>query len=297
MSRPEAGDPVDVTVAVLRDWRLPEPGADKESRGRTLIIGGSARTPGAVLLAAEAAMRSGAGKLQVATAASVATAVAVALPEALVLPLAETPAGAIDPSAAASVLELAADASAVLIGSGAIEKEDTIAFMSAVVPRLRGPLVVDALGLAYLTEDLTRVRHLEGRVVLTPNLRELALMLDRELAMIEKDPQQAAVALAERTGATVTAGGPESWTATPDGQTWRDPSGGTGLGVSGSGDVFAGIVTGLCARGAEPAQAAVWAAYLHGRAGDRLAAAVGRIGFLARELPACVPVVLSEIEI
>lgn len=296
MTRHEV-EPVDVSTAVLRDWRLPEPGPDKEARGRTLIVGGSAQTPGSVLLAAEAALRSGAGKLQVATVRSVASAIAVALPEALVLALHETADGAIDPSAADDVLELAAEASAVLIGSGSTGEAETTAFMADLVPRLRGPLVIDALGLAYLTQDATRVEHLGGRVVLTPNRRELAIMLSVDLDDVEQDPRRAAVELAARTRATVAAGGPESWTASPDGRNWRDRSGGVGLGVSGSGDVLAGIVTGLCARGAEPAQAAVWAAFLHGRAGERLATTVGRVGFLAREVPACVPLVLSEVEI
>ncbi|WP_345711231.1 NAD(P)H-hydrate dehydratase, partial [Kineococcus glutinatus] len=100
-----------------------------------------------------------------------------------------------------------------------------------------------------------------------------------------------------RTGATVAAGGGESWVAAPDGRLWLDASGGAGLGVSGSGDVLAGLVAGLCARGAAPEQAAVWASALHGRAGERLASSVGRLGFLARELPAQVPRVLAEIEV
>jgi len=66
--------------------------------------------------------------------------------------------------------------------------------------------------------------------------------------------------------------------------------------VSGSGDVRAGIAAGLLARGAQPAQAAVWSAYLHGRAGERLASTVGRLGFLARDLLPVIPAVLSEIE-
>jgi NAD(P)H-hydrate repair Nnr-like enzyme with NAD(P)H-hydrate dehydratase domain len=72
-------------------------------------------------------------------------------------------------------------------------------------------------------------------------------------------------------------------------------TGGPGLGVSGSGDVQAGIVTGLLARGAEPAQAAVWGAWLHGRAGEVLADRIGPVGFLARELPATVPGLLAEV--
>ena len=69
-----------------------------------------------------------------------------------------------------------------------------------------------------------------------------------------------------------------------------------GTGTSGSGDVLAGAVTGLLARGADAAQAACWATFLHSTAGDRLAARVGRLGFLARELVDQLPVVLSETE-
>jgi ADP-dependent NAD(P)H-hydrate dehydratase len=66
--------------------------------------------------------------------------------------------------------------------------------------------------------------------------------------------------------------------------------------VSGSGDVLAGVVAGLAARGAGPEQAAVWATHVHGSAGDRLAAAVGRVGYLAREIPAALPGVIVELE-
>jgi len=96
--------------------------------------------------------------------------------------------------------------------------------------------------------------------------------------------------------AVVVSGGDESCVAAPEGQVWRVQSGNRGLAVSGSGDVQAGIIIGLCARGAGPAQAATWGAHLHGRAGERLAASVGRFGFLARELPAQVPRILAEME-
>lgn len=88
--------------------------------------------------------------------------------------------------------------------------------------------------------------------MLTPNRDELAIILGVERVAVEFDPQGPPTEVAGESGATVTAGGAESWTASPDGRTWRDPSGGVGIGVSGSGDVFASIVTGLCARGAEP---------------------------------------------
>ena len=137
--------------------------------------------------------------------------------------------------------------------------------------------------------------HLGGNVVLTPNPTEIAYCLHVDESEIEDDPAGAAVELAGRAQAVVGLGGARSWIAAPDDRLWQDDSGGAGLGVSGSGDVRAGITAGLLARGAEPAQAAVWAAYLHGRTGERLASAVGRLGFLARELPAEVPRALAEI--
>jgi hydroxyethylthiazole kinase-like uncharacterized protein yjeF len=292
MSKPDPPPATVVTAAVLRAWPLPEPGEGKESRGRTLIIGGSTTTPGAAALAAEAALRSGAGKLQVATVASCAPALAVALPEGMVVALAESRDGGIAASAASQLTELANAADAVLLGPGMTDPDATAELLSALLPRLETPAVLDALAITALHET-----SVGAATILTPNLVELAMVLGADESTVEADPGPAAYELARRTGATVTAGGAESWTVTPSGTAWRDPSGGVGLGVSGSGDVFAGIVAGLRARGADPEQAAVWAAFLHGRAGDRLAATVGRVGFLARELPAEVPRVLSEIEV
>jgi len=98
---------------------------------------------------------------------------------------------------------------------------------------------------------------------------------------------------AEQTGAVVAHRGA---VAHPDGRRWFDQTGHAGLGTSGSGDVLAGVVAGLAARGAEAAQAAVYGSHLHGAAGDRLAARVGRMGFLARELLDEVPRILTELQ-
>jgi ADP-dependent NAD(P)H-hydrate dehydratase len=288
-------DPTIVTPEVLRGWQLPETTGDKNSRGSILVIGGSAETLGAVLLAAEAAMRAGAGKLQVATAASVAPFAAAALPEALVRSLPQTEGGAISADAADVVRDLAEAADAVLIGPGMADKEEIEEFGARLLPDLKGPLALDALGLACVTADDACLHHLAGRVVLTPNPTELAYALHARPDELEADPAGATAELAGRAQAVVGLGGVTSWIAAPDGRLWRDDSGAAGLGVSGSGDVRAGITGGLLARGADPAQAAVWAAFLHGRCGERLSSSVGRLGFLARELPPEIPRALAEI--
>jgi hydroxyethylthiazole kinase-like uncharacterized protein yjeF len=296
MSRPQP-DPTLVTPQILRNWRLPEPTGGKESRGSILVVGGSTETLGAVTLAAEAALRSGAGKLQVVVPSKVAPHVSIALPEALVRGVPSTEAGAICGSSTELFLDLAQRASAVLVGPGMADEKETRQLVEALLPELEGPVVLDALGLAAVTEDPSCLHRLGHRVVLTPNPTELAIALHVEPDELAEDPAGGAGRLAEQAHATVGLGGATSWVAAPDGRVWQDESGGAGLGVSGSGDVRAGVVAGLLARGAEPEQAAVWASYLHGRAGERLAATVGRLGFLARELPPEIPRVMAEVDL
>ena len=276
--RPAGEDLRTVTYALLRGWLLPNDGTSKESRGRTLVVGGSAMTPGAVLLAGEAAMRAGAGKLQVAAPASSAPHLALALPEALVLPMPENEDGTLDPAGAERAAELAADAAAVLIGPGMVGTEQTLELLRGLIPAVRGSLVLDALGLAIAGDAPELLRARSGPTILTPNLTELAICLHEEEGSLDDDVVPAVRRLAERTGAAVTSGASESFTSAATGPVWHDLAGGRGLGVSGSGDVLAGAVAGLAARGAGPEQAAVWGVHLHRRAGDRLAAEVGRTG-------------------
>jgi len=296
MPPPPRPEPRVITPNLLRDWPLPAAEGDKESRGRIVVIGGGSETPGAVLLAAEAALRAGGGKLQVVTGSRIAKQLAIALPEALVRGIPDRADGSLDPDSAALVLELASEADVVLIGPGLTGKEPAGALTASILSGLQVPVVLDALALSALTDNPDCVHHLSGDVVLTPSLKELALTVGWSDSQVDDDPAPAAVELARRSRATVTAGGSASAIAAPDGELWYDEAGGAGLGVSGSGDVKAGVVTGLLARGATPPQAAVWGTYLHGRAGDRLAVEVGKLGYLAREVPAQIPRVLAELE-
>jgi NAD(P)H-hydrate repair Nnr-like enzyme with NAD(P)H-hydrate dehydratase domain len=88
--------------------------------------------------------------------------------------------------------------------------------------------------------------------------------------------------------------GAESRIVAPDGRAWLFTGGVPGLGVSGSGDVLAGIVGGLLARGAPPLTALLWAVWLHGEAGTALSKKVGPVGFLAREIADEVPGLLRR---
>ena len=289
-------DPVLVDEALFARWPLPEPGSEKHARGTILMVGGSATVPGAMLLAGDAALRAGGGKLQVATTDSVAAQMAVSIPEALVSRMPESLSGDISAEAADRIADLAEGATAVLIGPGMTDPAAAVRLLRELVPRLSHQrVVVDALASAYVTEDVECLRHLETRAILTLNHSELSLTLGVDQDEVDEDPLGAAARLAERAEAVVLCGGEDKYVATPDGDGWQITAGVPGLGVSGSGDVQAGIVTGLVAGGADPAQAAAWGGWLHGSAGESLARSVGPVGFLARELPAAVPPLLARL--
>jgi ADP-dependent NAD(P)H-hydrate dehydratase len=289
-------EPTHVTKELFADWPLPDPGSSKNTRGTVLMVGGSSSVPGAMILAGEGALRAGGGKLQVATTEGVAAQMAVSIPEALVSRTPELQSGDISPEAGDQILALAESATAILLGPGITSPEAATKLLTEIVPRLSHQrVVVDALGSAYITSDIESLHHLDTTAVLTVNPTEVAYTLGIEEDEVDKDPLAATVELAHRARAVVLCGGSDKYIANPAGQTWWVSAGCPGLGISGSGDVQAGIVTGLLARGADVEQAAVWGAWLHGRSGEVLAERVGPLGFLARELPAVVPGLLGEL--
>jgi hydroxyethylthiazole kinase-like uncharacterized protein yjeF len=289
-------DALIVTPQLLRGWELPQPGSssDKGERGSIVVIGGSPTTPGAALLAGVAALRAGAGKLAIVTAESVAAPLGVAVPEAAVAGVPTTSGGALDPSALDVIADHAERAQAVLIGPGLTGPEDTEELVAGLLPRLPqdAVIVLDALGLTCGAVDAELLRPRSGKVVVTPNDSEMERLLGRRPGDDLSYGDLARLA-AKELGAVVALRGA---IASPDGRAWYGQSGHAGLGTSGSGDVLAGLVTGLAGRGAPVEQAAVWGVHLHGEAGERLAARVGRLGFLARELLDEVPGVLTQLE-
>ncbi|MCZ7437208.1 NAD(P)H-hydrate dehydratase [Micromonospora sp. WMMC241] len=280
-----------ITPALLRDWALPVPTGGKEARGTVLVVGGSRFTPGAVLLAGVAALRAGAGVLQLATAESTAAALSIQVPEALVVGLPETGEGAVRGDPGDVLGGLVADADVVAVGPGLTDIDATGKLLRLVLDAAgrETALVLDAYALGALSHEPDLLAGSGRKAVLTPNLTEARHLLDRDPG---DDLDAEAVELAGRYDAVVSLYG---HIATPDGRAWREESGDAGLGTSGSGDVRAGLLAGLLSRGADPAQAACWAAFAHAVSGQRLVPRYGRIGFLARELLDEIPYTLATV--
>jgi hydroxyethylthiazole kinase-like uncharacterized protein yjeF len=275
--------PVIFDGSMLRErWRLPEPAADdsKHERGTAVVIGGASQTPGAVLLAGTAALRVGAGRLQICTVELNASALAVAVPESAVTALPVAPDGGIAAAAADLVREAVGEADAVLLGPGMIGPEDalTVVEEAIVAAAGRAVIVLDALAVTCGIVNTADFLRYASRMVITPNASEVQHLLG---SSAPDDDAHSARMLADRFGVVAMVG---SAVASPNGDCWRTAKGNSGLATSGSGDVLAGVVVGLAARGADPLRAALWAVTLHSGAGDRLAQRIGPLGFLARDL-------------
>jgi ADP-dependent NAD(P)H-hydrate dehydratase len=275
-------EPIRLDAGLLKTFLLPalaEDG-DKEERGRALVIAGSREVPGAAILAGVGALRAGAGKLQIVTDEAVAAAIAVAVPEARVI--------------AGSPLEHVEEAQSVTFGCGM----DHGPALDRLLADLLGcgavvPLVLDAAVLGCLADMAAEVRSWRGGVALLPHSREMARLLECEAEEVEIDPLTAVRRAAERYGAVALVKGRFSFIAAPDGRAFCFEGGGIGLATSGSGDVLAGLVGGLAARGADVLTATLWGVWLHGEAGRILTERVGRVGFLAREISDLVPGLLE----
>jgi hydroxyethylthiazole kinase-like uncharacterized protein yjeF len=282
---------------LLRRFPLPHhpDDGDKEDRGRLLVIAGSRELPGAAKLAGIAALRAGAGKLQIATAQSIAVALGVAIPEARVIGCEESEEGCLAASAIEPLIGWAEGAQAIMIGCGLQDGQPLEQMLDALLASdLDKPLILDAAALGCLAPRAAAVSARRGGTILLPHAGEMAKLLGCDAGSVRADPLAAARKAAAAYGAVALVKGQYSFIADPDGRAFRFEGGGVGLATSGSGDTLAGIVGGLAARGADPLTAALWGVYLHGEAGRQLAGEVGRIGFLARELLDWVPRLLPE---
>jgi ADP-dependent NAD(P)H-hydrate dehydratase len=252
----------------------PHLNADKEARGTVLVIGGSAQTPGAVVLAGLAALRMGAGRLQLATVPEVLIPLAISMPEARAIDVAET-----EP--------LIASADAIVVGPGFNDAELAASVISSVLTGAapNAVIVLDAMAIDVLPRCAEAATSRRGHLVLTPNRAELARLVS------DDDVPRALRLAARRYGAAICC---FEYVSAPDGTLWRDDHDVVGLGTSGAGDALAGLAGGAGARSGDAFTAACWAAAAHRSAATRVASDIAPLGYLASELIDAVPAALNE---
>lgn len=235
-------------------------------------------------------------KLQMATVWSAAVPLGVLVPEAAMVALPAQDDGEIAARAAELLIERAPHCDALILGPGMSVSAQTDELVTAVLAGVEGPLtiVLDAAALTAARNLRTIIARHRGKVILTPHHGEMAILSGLLAEAVAADPRGVAQDMAHRFQAVVLFKGKESIIAGPADHALLYEGGCVGLATGGSGDVLAGIVGGLAARGAPPFAAAAWATWVHGRAGCRLERATGGVGFLAQELLPLIPLLLND---
>lgn len=288
--------PIDSTWIACNPPPVHAAGTTKNSRGRVLVVGGSRTVPGALRLTGEAALRAGAGKLQMGTVAPAALLLGVLVPEAGVIALPEGDDGEIAAEASEVLAQSVGACDTLVLGPGIGASGAAARLLSATLeqPCENLTLVIDAMAIGCARDCRNALSSLRGRLILTPHHGEMAALTGSSLDEIAANPAAIARQVAEDFGAVVVLKGSDTFVADPDGALLHYGGGGTGLATGGSGDVLAGAIGGLLSRGASPLIASGWGVWLHGQSGRRVATTSGPIGFLAREVPAEFPRLLPQ---
>ena len=202
------------------------------------------------MLAAGGALRSGVGLVTVATPAPCLEVVATARAESMTEPLAVTGTGGLDPAGLAHLVSLARERDAVVLGPGLGQDDATRELVRRFVRECPVPLVIDADALNALAPLGAEGRALLRRpaaTILTPHPGEMARLVERPTAALQRDRAGAALGLAQETGVIVVLKGERTLVAEPGGSVAICPTGNPGMATGGTGDVLAGIV-GRCSR-------------------------------------------------
>lgn len=284
----EAGD--------ARDWLVRTrytPESYKNTHGHVLMIAGSRDYSGAAALCGNAAIRSGAGLVTIATPASAQSSVAArAMPEVMTTALAETDRGAVSDEAVDHVLQLAGKATVLAIGPGlTAEDERTRRFVQSVVERRTIPVVIDADGLNCLAPWPTGLHGSQSApLILTPHPGEMTRLLGADKSALA-DRVSAVREFATKNELIVLLKGSHSLIAAPDGRVFVNPTGNAGLGTAGAGDTLTGIIAGFNSQAfatlkdqASALEATIAALYVGGLAGDLAAKERGMRTMIASDI-------------
>ncbi len=274
-----------LTRAAARSLLPPRPLAGhKGTFGHVLVVGGALGKTGAALLSAHGALRAGVGLITIAAPRSLVPIFASQLAEAMCLVLEDAGSGDFALSQLAEIRREAEARDALVLGPGLGQSEGAAALARALATQVGVAAVVDADALNAFAGNLDALRAIGPRL-LTPHPGEAARLLGSDTAAVQADRAGAARALASRTNAVVVLKGARTVVANPAGELSINATGGPGLAAGGSGDVLAGVLGALLARGLSAWDAARLGVHLHGLAGD-----LGPMqGGLASELAARLP--------
>ncbi len=259
--------------------------ANKGSFGHLLCICGSRNMPGAPVLCASAALRSGAGLVTVAFPKSAYLPIATKLTEALLMPLDETDEGTLSSACLEKLIPALSKYDAIVIGPGLGATDETKAVVEAVIQNSKVPVIIDADGINVVAKNIGILQNAQCDLVLTPHPKEMSRLTGSPTEIIQSDRVAFARKFSEENGVYLVLKGSNTVVTVPDSKrTYVNASGNNGLAKGGSGDVLAGLIGGFAVQNFELADALTAAVYIHGHTADIVADNLSSMGMLPSDV-------------
>lgn len=258
--------------------------AHKGDFGHVLVLAGSAGLTGAAALCSLGALRAGAGLVTLGIPKSLNDVMEAKLTEAMTRPLPETKDRTLSLQALPEILSLIERSDAVAIGPGLSQQTQTRQLVRQLLPRITKPCVVDADGLNALADEIAVLKRVSLPMILTPHPGEMGRLVQLSASDVQRDRQRIAAEFAAHYRMVVVLKGHRTIVANVDKDGYLNETGHPGMASGGCGDVLTGMIAGLLAQHLPMFDAARVGVYLHGLAGDLVAAQQGSVGLLASDL-------------
>lgn len=255
----------------LEDIKLPDRSlvTNKGDAGRVLVIGGDCGMAGAVAFSAESAYRSGAGLVEVSSHIDNRIVLQTLIPEA-VFSCWEKPA--------------LKKADAIVLGVGMGKSVTASRIVERILSESTVPTVLDADALNLMAENPDLMKLLSPKTAVTPHVAELSRLTGLDITYVKDNLQRVAVDFATKYNTNIIAKSDVSYIALHNGEVYRNTTGNSSLSTGGSGDILTGIIAAFLAGGLEMERALTYAAYLHGKAGERAGETLGERSVMARDI-------------
>ncbi len=269
--------------------------ANKGDFGRVFILAGSEGLAGAGLLASIGALRAGAGLVSLGTAESCAGMVLGKVPEVMVKPLPQTQEGSVSLQAYTKIKQFLEKQNVFALGPGLSQNSETQNLIRSLVLESSIPMVIDADGLNAFDGHLDEMKKIKAQAVITPHPGEFMRLFGVKVTEDEQNRVEAAKKASKDLGLIVVLKGAGTVVASPEGACFVNPTGNPGMAKGGSGDILTGMTAAFLGEGLKPFDAAKWAVFVHGYAGDLAAKALDEISMTPGDLLNCIPQAFKDL--
>jgi len=251
-------------------------------------LAGSSRFSGAAALCSEAAMRSGAGLVTLGIPKSLSSAIIkIKLKEIMTLPLPETSDGSLSAGAYKNINSFVKNIDVLVVGPGITRNKSTQSLVRKVIAKIGKPVIIDADGLNALAGHLEILYALRSTLyakILTPHPGEMARLLGISIKKVQGNRKGIAEKFAKDYKVTVVLKGQGTVVADFNGNSYINKTGNPGMATAGSGDVLTGMIAAFLGQGLSAFEAAKYAVYLHGLAGDLAVKEKNQLSLIASDI-------------